>query len=217
MILHDAHHLAPCYAVRLLAALVGADLTLVPLDVYPGQDHRSPAFLAINPLGTLPVLTCDGRVLTDWQEMLALIALRHDPAWFPGHDPALIGALGVARDLLASAGAARMIATFGAPGDIGQARAAAEPLLDAIEQRRWHDERAGHRWLIPGPAPTIADIAAFVSIAPCEDAGISLRDRPALRRWCDAVRFLPGFVAMSGVFPPMANTGKAIRTNRRTT
>jgi len=32
-----------------------------------------------------------------------------------------------------------------------------------------------------------------------------LRDRPALRRWIDRVRFAPGFIAMSGVFPPMTN------------
>ena len=60
-------------------------------------------------------------------------------------------------------------------------------------------------WLA-GEAPSIADVAAFVMIAPAEDAGLSLRDRPALRRWCDRVRFLQGFVAMSGIFPPMANT-----------
>lgn len=207
MILHDAHHLPECYAVRLLAGLLGAPLTLAPVDAYPGQEHRSEAFLARNPLGTLPVLVDGDQVLTDWQEMLATLALRYGPDWFPAHDPALIGGLGLARDLADSVGLARMIDTFGAAGDADAARARAEPLLDAAERRLWFGERAGLQWLIAGPGPSIADIAAFVFVAPCEDAGLSLRDRPALRRWCDRVRFLPGFIAMSGIFPPMANTG----------
>ena len=208
MILYDAHHVPECYAVRLLAAILGVTLTQVPVDVYPGHENRTDAFLALNPLGTLPVLTDGERVLTDWQEILADLALRHNPAWYPAHDPALTGWLGIARDLAASAGLARMIETFDAPGDADLARTRANALLDEIERRMWFGERAGSAWLMPGPHPTIADMAAFVFIAPCEDGGLTLRDRPALRRWCDRVRFLPGFVAMSGVFPPMANTGR---------
>ena len=206
MILYDAHHLAPCYAVRLLAGLADVAITPQPLDVYPGHDTDTPEFRALNPAGTLPVLVDGERVLADWQEILAHVAITRAPGWYPAADPALIGALGLARDLAASAGAARMIETFGAPGDGAAARAAAEPLLDEVERRLWFAERAGHDWILPGPAPTIADVALFVMIAPAEDGGLSLRDRPATRRWIDRVRFLPGFVSMSGVFPPMANT-----------
>lgn len=204
MIVYDAHHLAECYAVRLLAGVLGVVLTTVPVDVYPGHENRTDDFLALSPLGTLPLLVDGDRVLTDWQEMLAHLALQYNPTWFPAQDPALIGWLGMARDLAASAGLARMIDTFGAPGDADAARAHAGLLLDEIERRVWFGERAGQDWLMP--RPSIADIAAFVFIATCEDGGLSLRDRPALRRWCDRVRFLPGFVPMSGVFPPMANT-----------
>lgn len=208
MILHDAHHLAPCYAVRLLAGLAEVPITLQPLDVYPGHDTDTAQFRALNPAGTLPVLTDGAHVLTDWQAILAHIALTRAPAWYPAGDPALIGALGLARDLAASAGAARMIETFGAPGDAAAARDLAEPLLDEVERRLWFGERAGQDWVLPGAHPTIGDVALFVMIAPAEDGGLSLRDRPATRRWIDRVRFLPGFVSMSGVFPPMANTGE---------
>ena len=108
MILYDAHHLAPCYAVRLLAGCLGLAPELRPLDVYPGHEHRAEAFLAINPLGTLPVLVHGDHVLTDWQEILAHLALTHDRAWIPAHDAALFGWLGMARDLGASAGAAQI-------------------------------------------------------------------------------------------------------------
>lgn len=209
MILHDAHHLAECYAVRLLAALLGAPLTLVPMDVYPGHDHRSDAFLAINPLGTLPVLVDGDAVITDWQAALAHLAALHAPVWLGSDTAALVGWLGMARDLAASLGRARLVDTFGAAGDAAALRRIADPLLDECERRVWFAERAGQMWLA-GAGPTIADIAAFVMIAPAEDAGLSLRDRPALRRWCDRVRFLPGFIAVSGIFPPMANTPNVV-------
>ncbi len=205
IILYDAHHLARGYAVRLLLGYLGQTAEIRPLNVFPGHQDHNEDFLAISPLGTLPVLVDGAHVITEWQEILAHIAQRHAPAWAP-HAPALIGWLGIARDLGASAGLARMIDTFGAPGDGEAARGAAEPLLDDIERRMGSAERAGHAWLIPGARPTIADIACFVFIAPCEDGGLSLRTRPALRRWCDRMRFHPGFVAMSGLFPPMANT-----------
>ena len=208
MIVYDAHHLARCYAVRLLLGYLGVTAELRPLDVFPGQQHRADDFLAISPMGTLPVLVDGARVVTDWQEILAHIALEHGASWAPVQNPALFGWLGMARDLDASAGLARMIDTFGAAGDGVAARTAADALLNDIERRLWFAERDGQTWLMPGADPTIADIACFVSIAPCEDGGLSLRDRPALRRWCDAMRFHPGFVAMGGVFPPMANTGR---------
>lgn len=207
MILYDAHHLAECYAVRLLAGLVGAALTLNPMDIYPGHDHRSDSFLALNPLGTLPVLADGDAMITDWHAALAHIAAVHAPGWLGNDPPALVGWLGMSRDLASSAGRARLVDTFGAEGDASALRAIANPLLDECERRVWFTERAGQGWLTSA-APTIADVAAFVMIAPAEDAGLSLRDRPALRRWCDRVRFLPGFVAMSGIFPPMANTPK---------
>jgi len=204
MILYDAHHLARCYAVRLLLGYLDLAAEIHPLDVYPGREHHSEDFLAINPLGTLPVLIDGSRVITDWQEILAYIALTHAPDRAPTHESALIGWLGIARDLGASAGLARMIDTFGATGDIVAARAQADTLLDEVERRVWFAESAGQRWLIAGALPTIADVANFVFIAPCEDGGLSLRDRPALRRWCDRMRFHPGFIAMGGVFPPMS-------------
>jgi len=208
MILYDAHHLAPCYAVRLLLGYLGLTAEIRPVDVYPGRQNRSEDFLAINPLGTLPVLIDGAHVITDWQEILAHIALTYGRAWYPAHDSALIGWLGLARDLDASAGLARMSDTFGAAGDAVAARTRGNALFDEVERRVWFAERAGQDWLTGGAHPTIADIACFVCIAPCEDGGLSLRDRPALRRWCDRMRFHPGFVAMSGIFPPMANTAR---------
>ena len=55
LILHDFDLSAECYAARLLAALIGVPLELVRVDVYPGRANEDERFLALNPLGTVPL------------------------------------------------------------------------------------------------------------------------------------------------------------------
>ena len=224
LILHDFDLSAECYAVRLLAALIGVRLELVRVDVYPGRANEDDSFLALNPLGMVPVLEhapagdehalrdsllCDWPLrdwpLRDWQAILAHLALRHDATgqWWPGEDtPALVAWLGMARDLGASAGLARLHDGMGVAADIAKCRETAQGLLREIERQLWFGERGGQLWLLPGKAPSVADIAIFVHAVLCEEGGIERHDYPALRRWIDRIRHLPGFVPMSGVFAP---------------
>lgn len=48
--------------------------------------------------------------------------------------------------------------------------------------------------------PTVADIACFPYIMLSEEGGISRQDYPAIRRWCDRVKRIEGFIVMPGVF-----------------
>lgn len=48
--------------------------------------------------------------------------------------------------------------------------------------------------------PTVADIACFPYVMLSDEAGISLIDYPAIRRWTDRIKRLPGFTVMSGIF-----------------
>ena len=204
LILHDFALSAECYAVRLLAALIGVPLKLVRVDVYPGRENESDSFLALNPLGTVPVLESKDGLLCDWQAILAYLALRHDASghWWPAENPALVAWLGLARDLANSAGLARLHDGMGARADISQCCANAHRLLGEIERQLWFAERAGQLWLLPGDHPSAADIAIFVHAVLCEEGGIERLDYPALRRWVDRFRHLPGFTPMSGVFAP---------------
>jgi glutathione S-transferase len=56
-------------------------------------------------------------------------------------------------------------------------------------------------WVCSGSHPTIADIAIFPDVVLSEEGGVSRLDYPALRRWTDRVKALPGFTIMPGVFP----------------
>ncbi len=49
MILYDYVLSASCYKVRLMAALLGHDLTLRAVNFHPAREHKSPEKLAMNP------------------------------------------------------------------------------------------------------------------------------------------------------------------------
>ena len=53
-----------CYKVRLFLSFLKLEHELIPIDFYPGSEHKQTEFLELNPLGQIPVLMDDGFVLT---------------------------------------------------------------------------------------------------------------------------------------------------------
>jgi glutathione S-transferase len=163
----------------------------------PADVRRAPAFLALNPLGQIPVLQDGDVVLADSNAILVYLAKRHaaGTAWLP-EDP--VGAARVQRWLSQAAGeimfgpaAARVSARFydtGVPPALAQALAAR--VLGLME-----GELAARAWLAAA-TPTIADIACYSYVAHAPEGGIALDPYPRVRAWIGRVQALPGFVAM---------------------
>ncbi|MBP6337621.1 MAG: glutathione S-transferase family protein [Vitreoscilla sp.] len=196
-----------CYKVRQLAAWLGLPLQRVPINLHPGQQHKSAEFLALNPLGQVPVINDDGFVLRDSQAILVYLASRHDSEgrWYPA-DPQARGQitlwLAVAEDLNRTASAARTHDTLGDTHiDVVAARAGAHAVFRTLDDHLAERASAGAQWLV-GDAPTIADIACFPYVALAQDGGLSLDAYPALRHWVWAFRHLPGFIGMGGIRVP---------------
>lgn len=204
--LYDFDLSASCYKARLMCALLGVEYERRNVEVYPGRAHEGPAFLQVNPLGTVPVLVTDAMKLIEPNAILAWLASAHDPAgqWFP-RDPALAGEvqqwLSIADRLGDTAGAARLGAALEFDVDLDAARAGAHRLFDLLDEHLWFRELRGGAWLADAEHPTIADIACFPDVILSEEGGVSRADYPALRRWCDRVKRIPNFVVMPGVFP----------------
>lgn len=203
MILYD-HVLSPnCYKVRLFAALLGIELTLKPLDIHPGHENRSPAFLALNPAGTVPVLRDGDFTLTDSAAILVLLAARHGRGWLGDGSPEAAAAvqqgLAFAERLNGSLGAARAQDMLMAPtGDLAALQRAGRDDLRALEARL-SAARIRGQGFVAGQGPTIADIACFPQVALAPDGGVTLAPYPAIRLWMRRVRSLPGFVEMPGI------------------
>ena len=196
-----------CYKVRLLLAILKVPHTLHPVDFYPAREHRSPWFLALNPLGQLPVIRDGDLILRDAQAILVHLASRYDPSgsWYPLEAPERLGGitswLMFADSISSSASAARLHDGMFYDFEIERCRARAHALFRIIDEHLWFAEQAGSSWLCPGERPTIADIACFPYVMLSEEGGISRRAYPALRRWADRIRQLPGFIVMPGIFP----------------
>ncbi|EDT40552.1 glutathione S-transferase family protein [Burkholderia ambifaria] len=182
------------HRVRLFLSLLGLPSDIVDVDL-AADAQREPAFLALNPLGQVPVIDDDGTVLADSNAILVYLAKRYgDAHWLP--DDAA-GAATVQRWLSYAAGpiasgpaAARLVTVFSASLDHDAAKRTAAKILAVID-----GELAGKPFAA-GAQPTIADIAAYTYIAHAPEGGVSLESYPHVRAWLARVEALPGFVGM---------------------
>lgn len=205
--LYDYELSANCYKQRLMMSLLDVEYELVPVDFYPGFEHKSDEFKKINPLGHIPVIDDDGYVLWDAHAILVYLATKFDPqaTWYPTGDPALLGEtaswLQFADGTTNTASAARLHINLGYDFDHEACVAGAHRLFRVLDEHLWFRERAGLQWVCSAELPTIADLAIFPDVALSEEGGISRLDYPAIRRWVDRVKRWPGFVVMPGIFP----------------
>jgi glutathione S-transferase len=162
----------------------------------PRDARTTPAFLALNPLGQIPVLQDGDLVLADSNAILIYLARLHGAAgaWLP-RDP--LGQARVQRFLSLAAGevmhgpaTARAIVLWDAPGDLERACAIAARLLRFLE-----DHLSARRFLA-ADTPTIADLACYSYVAHAPEGRISLELYASVRAWLGRVEGLDGFVPM---------------------
>ncbi len=202
MRLHHYELSADCYKVRLLLSALAIPHETRQLDMVPGRQHRSDAHRRLSPLARLPVLEDDDLVLDDANAILIHLASRHDPQglWFMRAPGAIAQWLGVGAALSATLGRARLVDCFDTGMETAALLAEARPWLEALERHLWLAGAEG-RFHLCGTHPSIGDIACFADSVLAEEAGVELREYPAIRRWHDRMRMMPGFIVMPGVFP----------------
>ena len=196
-----------CYKVRMLLGFLGQEFESELVDFYPGFEHKSDAFLRINPLGQLPVIEMNGQTIRDAQAILVHLAATLDAggSWYPLDQPAKLGPiqswLAFADGLTSAISGARLHDAMFFDLPIEKLRADGLRLLRILDEHLWFQEQAGCDWLCEGDHPTIADLACFPYVALCEEAGISQMDYPAIQRWLERFMRLDGFVPMAGMMP----------------
>ncbi|EPX58129.1 Glutathione S-transferase [Cystobacter fuscus DSM 2262] len=183
------------HRVELFLSLLKLPFELVDIDLASGE-HKSPAFLARNPFGQLPVLE-DGEVtLADSNAILVYLATRYDPSgrWLPREPVAAARVqqwLSVAAGPLASGpAAARLVTVFGRALDAERAKAIASGLYGVL------DPYLTTRSFLAGEAPTLADVALYSYTAHAPEGGVSLEPYGNIRAWLARIEALPGFVPM---------------------
>ena len=206
ILLYDHELSGNCYKVRLLLSLLRQPYERFPVDLHPMRENRSAWFLALNPLGQVPVLADAGFILRESHAILVYLASRPGVSehWYPRSDARALAQtvqwLEFASGLSGTIAAARNHALMQSPGNADGNRAQACNLLRMLDEHLWFSERAGEDWLT-GRTPSIADVACFPWVMLSGEAGIDRLPWPAIARWADRIKRLPGFTPMSGVFP----------------
>lgn len=182
-----------CWKAAQILRLTGHEFDWVETDGNAGAT-RTPDFLALSPIGKVPVLMMDdGTVLvesnaillhfaegTPWLPAPGLTRTRvHEWLFFEqySHEPYIA----VARNLISWRREAHLHAER--LRECAERGAAA---LGVMEQRL-----AAHAWLA-GESPTIADLALFAYTHRADEGGFDLTRWPAVRAWVGHVAALPG-------------------------
>ncbi len=195
--LYDLTLSGNCYKVRLMLSLLGLEHELVPVNLQAGE-HKSSAFLQLNPLGQVPVLIDGDVVIRDSQAILVYLARRYGGEdWLPIEAEAM-AKVGqwlstAANEIQQGIAAARLHFIFNAKIDLDLAQSKAYKVLQVID-----DRTSWQNWL-EGDRPTIADIACFPYIALAADGKIVLEEYPNVIAWINRIKELPDYVGMPGL------------------
>jgi glutathione S-transferase len=183
------------HRAELMLSLLGLPVQLVHVDL-PQRAHKQPAFLAMNPLGQVPVLEDGSFTIGDSNAILIYLAERYDRAHRYSPADAERRAqvqrwLSVAAGpLVAGPAAARLVRVFNAPLDHALAVRKAQELFTVLEA-----ELSSRSFLV-GESPTLADVALYTYTAHAPEGDVSLEPYPAIRGWLTRIQALPGFVPM---------------------
>lgn len=183
-----------CHRVQLMLSLLELPCDLVDVNL-PAAEHKTPAFLARNAFGQVPVIEDGDCVLADSNAILVYLAATYDERrqWWPVDARAQAAVqrwLSAAAGPLASGPAAARVAHIFRRPQNPQSAVIALNLFGVMEQHL-----AGRSWLAADHA-TIADIAMYSYTAHAPEGGITLEHWPELRAWLRRVEALPGFIGM---------------------
>jgi glutathione S-transferase len=187
---------ADAYVVRLFASILGLAIVVQERDSV-AQPERSPLLFANG-----------GVSLCKPEETLRYVARAYDETgrWDPSELPARTEVeywLAKSAALEESAGEARRRLGESIECDVDSHVGTAHQIMRALDEHLWFADDRGSGWLASATHPTIADIACFPHVMLAPEGGISLLEYPALRRWAQRVKKIPGFITMPGIFPAL--------------
>ncbi|HEY6562733.1 MAG TPA: glutathione S-transferase [Polyangiaceae bacterium] len=183
------------HRAELFLSILGLPFEKIEVDVLKGA-HKQPEFLAMNPLGQVPVLQDGDWTIADSNAILVYLALEYDTSrqWYP------LDARRAARvqrwlsiaagELREGPGAARLVRLLGAKLDHERAKSIAATLYGVVDR-----ELASTPYLACA-TPTIADLALYSYTAVATEGDVSLEPWPNVRAWLARIESIERFVAM---------------------
>lgn len=193
MKLYASNNSGNSWKIRILLSLLEVPCERIDIDFFGKREHKSPAFLKMNPRGQVPVMEIEGRHFWDTTAQLVYIARKWGgEQWLPT-DP-----LGMAEVMLWMAFAQNQVQT-GLQltrgivlklrrGDTEEPRRHGLLALKILNDHLQHND-----WLAVGRT-TIADIACYPYVAKSPEGGFDLPAYPNVLAWvkrCEAQPLWP--------------------------
>jgi len=182
------------FKIRVLCAMLGVDYENIRID-WENREHKSPAFLELNPRGQVPVMEIEGKIFWDSTAHLVYIARKFGgETWLPS-DPLEMAEvmqwLAFAQDEVQfGLQWARGVTIYNRrPESVDGYLQDGQKALDLLE---WHLAKT-EGWLALGRA-TLADIACYPYVKRAPEGNLSLDPYPGVRAWLARCEGLPGWI-----------------------
>lgn len=191
------------YKAKLMLSLLGLDYEWIKVDLMAGA-HKQPEYLALNSFGQVPLLIDENTVLADAQAIVVYLARQYGgDQWLPLEALPLAQVMRwisiTAGEIRQGPESARLHHLFKATSiNLERANQKSEFILTQL-----NDHLASRQWLELGH-PTIADVVVFPYVTLAPDSKISLDNYSYILAWIDRIKYLPGFVGMTGIEVPVA-------------
>lgn len=189
------------YKVKLFMHMLGLEYQFIELDI-KNKQHKSAAFMQLNPRGEFPLLEDANKIFWDSQAILVYLAQQYakplnSKHWYPDNPAEMAHItqwLCVANDeIFHSMGKARSMLKFGYAGNLSLYQ------QQGAETLCWIEHHLSKRHWLSGEKPSIADIACYPYIALCEEANIPLSGYTAIHDWIKRIQGLNGYIPMPGL------------------
>lgn len=184
------------HRVQALLGVLNVNYENIFVDLQSGA-HKAPEFLAMNPLGQVPVLVDGDLTLRDSTAILIYIAHKFDTQhrWLPadaaGQAQVQEWLSTAVNEVMQGPFIVRAIKLFAAPADADVANAKTTALFDTL----FEPHLKGRDWLV-GYSATLADLACYSYIARVTEGGYNLAAYPAITVWLARVENLDDFTPM---------------------
>ena len=182
------------YKLRILLSLLKAPHEVAIIDL-KNKQHKGAAFLKINPRGEVPALEDGGKVIWDSAACLVYVARKFGgEQWLPtdaaGMAEVTQWLVLAATEIQCGLQYARRGVVQGrwTLGTLDEGQSFGRIALDICEQ-----QLQKHEWLALD-RPTIAEPACFPYIETAPEANVALEPYPAIIKWMERCRKLPGWV-----------------------
>ncbi|MEL0011993.1 MAG: glutathione S-transferase family protein [Alphaproteobacteria bacterium] len=187
------------FKVRVLAAMLGVEYENIRIDWESGE-HKSPAFLELNPRGQVPVMKIEGRTFWDSTAHLTYIARKYGgETWLPTNplDMAeVMQWMSFAQDEVQfGLQWARGVTIYHRRPEAFEGYLADGRL--ALDELEGQLSKTGD-WLALGRA-TLADISCYPYVKRAPEGDLPLDDYPEVRAWLARCEGLPGWFEMDPV------------------